>query len=72
MKIHNRRFSGFWMLVSLGIVLVAVHFVPLYYLFSHTVVSATIAAGVLSLLLIKHLGCFVPLATFFRRRRRRS
>jgi hypothetical protein len=51
-----------------AVVLIAAHLFPLYYLFSHKVLSASIVAGVLLVVLIKHLGIIGPVYAFFRRR----
>ena len=58
-----------WILPVLAIVLVLGHGVILYYVSSHVAMSATVVAGVVVLLVIKHLGLLVPLSALFRRRR---
>jgi hypothetical protein len=56
-----------WMLAGL-IGLVAGHSVVLYYVQSHTALSAGVVAGVIVLIVIKHLGLLGPLYALFRRR----
>lgn len=53
------------------VALIAVHTAPLYYLMTHKIVSAGVAAGVLALVLAKHLGLFRPLFAYVRGRFRK-
>ena len=61
-----------WMLmVPVGVILLVAHSVVLYYALSHKALSATVASGLIVLIVIKHLGLFGPLYALFRRRARR-
>ncbi len=58
-----------WMLLVLGIGLLAGHGVILYYVSSHVMLSAAVVSGAIILLMIKHVGLLCPLYALFRRRR---
>ncbi len=69
-KGHSRPLTRTLML-SLGLaVLIAGHGIILYYVWSHTAVSAAVLSGVVVLVVIKHLGLLGPLYALFRRRSR--
>ena len=59
-----------WMAAGLAILLIAVHGSILYYASSHMAVSAGIIAGIVVLIVIKHLGLLGPAFALFRRCRR--
>jgi hypothetical protein len=61
----------FWMLAVGVVVLVAGHSVALYYVQSHMKLSAAVVSGVITLVVIKHLGLFGALFPLVRRRFRR-
>ena len=70
MKVPGHSRVRPWMLLVGVITLVAGHLVALYYGLSHTVLSAaTVASGVIVLIVIRHLGLRGPLHALFRRRR---
>ena len=67
---HPRMRS--WMLfVPVGVVVLVTHSVVLYYVLSHTALSAAVVSGVIALIVIKHLGMLGPLYALFRRRAKR-
>lgn len=68
MKTHNRL----WILLAGAIILVAGHGVILYYFSSHLTLSATVIAGVVVLVVVKHLGLLGPLYAILRKAVRRS
>jgi hypothetical protein len=73
MKAHGRPHLGPWtLLVLIGIVAVVAHSVVLYFVWSHTALSAAAVSGVIVLILIKHLGLLGPLYALFRRASRHS
>lgn len=67
---HGRPRLRPWMLLVGVIGLVASHSVVLYYVQSHTALSAAVASGVIVLIVIKHLGFLGPLYALVRRRSR--
>jgi hypothetical protein len=60
-----------WLALAIAVVLIAGHGVFLYYISSHMAVSAAVIAGVILLVLVKHLGLLGPLYAMLRKRRRR-
>jgi membrane protein YdbS with pleckstrin-like domain len=72
MKAHDHpRLRRWTLLVPVGVIGLVVHSVVLYYVLSHTALSAAVVSGVIVLIVIKHLGLFGPLYTLFRRHSRR-
>jgi membrane protein YdbS with pleckstrin-like domain len=72
MKGNGHSRMRLWMLlVPVGVIGLVVHSVVLYYVFSHTALSAAVMSGVIVLIVIKHLGLLGPLYALFRRRARR-
>ncbi len=68
MTAHKRPRMRRWLLVSVGIVLLAGHSVILYYVQPHVALSAAVLSGVVVLIVIKHLGLLAPLYAAVRRR----
>ena len=62
------RGGGVWLLGGVGAVLIAAHAIPLYFLYSRKILSVTVIAGVLMLVLIRHLRYLSPLTSLLRRR----
>jgi uncharacterized membrane protein HdeD (DUF308 family) len=69
MKGHGGLLARPWMLTAGVITLIAGHIV-LFHRLSHTSLSAVVMAGVIVLIMIKHLGLLGPVYAFFRRRYR--
>ena len=67
---HNRMFSRPWLLLALAVVLIASHALVLRYALHHKSLSASLAAGVMFLVVMTHLGLLSRLFAFFRRRSR--
>lgn len=71
MKGHSRLLTRIWVLpvgvVGLIVLLIAGH-VILYFVLSHTALSAAIVSGVIILVVIKHLRVLGALYELFRRR----
>ena len=67
MRTHNRL----WMLLGGALILIASHGVILYYVSSHLALSATVIAGVVVLVVVKHLGLLGPLYATLRKAWRR-
>jgi hypothetical protein len=55
----------------LVVALIAAHGSVLYYIGSHAALSATVIAGIVVLLIVKHLGLLAPLVGWVRKRARR-
>jgi len=73
MKGHDHSRVRPWMLLVLvGGVGLATHSVVLYYVLSHSALSAAVMSGVIALIVIKHLGLLGPLYALIRRRSRRD
>jgi hypothetical protein len=53
--------------VMAGVALMAVHATILRYIFLHTTLSTAVAAGVILIVVIKHLGLFGSFVALFRR-----
>jgi drug/metabolite transporter (DMT)-like permease len=71
MKGHSRPRIRPWIwLVLVGLIALVAHSTVLYYLLSHTFLSAAVASGVIGLIVIKHLGLFGPLYALLRKRLR--
>lgn len=69
MKAHGRPRMRPWMLLALvGVIGLAAHSVVLYYVLTHTALSAAVVSGVIVLIVLKHLGWLGPLHALFRRR----
>lgn len=69
MKAHGRPRIVPWMLLALvGVIGLAGHSVVLYYVMSHTALSAAVIPGVIVLIVLKHLGWLGPVYALFRRR----
>jgi hypothetical protein len=69
MKGHSRPRMRPWMLL-VGVIGLVAHSAVLYYVLSHTGLSAAVVSGVIVLIVIKHLGLLGPLYALFRRRSR--
>ena len=73
MKEHGRPRMRPWMLLVLvGVIGLGSHSVVLYYVLSHTALSAAVVSSVIVLIVIKHLGLLGPLYALVRRRSRHS
>ncbi len=70
MKGHSPLSMPFWMALAGVVVLIAGHGIILYYVSSHAGLSAAVIAGVVVLIVVKHLGLLGPLYVLFRRRSR--
>jgi hypothetical protein len=68
MKHHSR----FWIALAVAVALIAGHGVILYYVSSHMALSAAAIAGVIALVVVKHLGLFGPLYALVRKALRRQ
>ncbi len=65
----HRRLTTRAVLLSMGaVMLIAGHGIIPYYVWSHADLSAPIVLGVISLVVIKHLGLLGPLYALLRRR----
>ena len=71
MRLHDRVFSRSLILLGATLLLIAAHTVPLYYLLSLRVLSLGVVAGVLGLVLARHLGLLGPLYALVRGRSRK-
>jgi len=67
MKGHGHLRTRTAMLSVAVVVLIAGHGIILYYVSSHTALSAAAVLGVILLVVIKHLGLLGPLYTLFQR-----
>jgi hypothetical protein len=72
MKGHSRLRAHAWLLLVGVIVLIAGHGIILYYFASHVTLSAAVASGVITLVVIKHLGLLGPVYALFRRAKRNA
>jgi sorbitol-specific phosphotransferase system component IIBC len=71
MKAYSRlRIRPWMLLVSAGIIGLAVHSAVLWYVVRHMSLPIAAISGVIVLIVIKHLGLLSPLYGLFRRRRR--
>lgn len=70
MKGHRRLLARGWILAAAVVLLIAGHGIILYHVSSHVALSVSIVAGVVILVVIKHLGLLSPLYVLFRRRSR--
>ncbi len=69
MKAHGLPRMRPWMLLVLvGVIGLAAHSVVMYYVLSHTALSAAVVSGMIVLIVLKHLGLLDPLYAVFRRR----
>ena len=68
MKGHSRLRMRLWMVLVGVAVLIAGHGIVLYYVSSHAALSAGVVAGVVIVVVVKHLGLVGPLYALFRRR----
>lgn len=64
---HSRMLTRPWMLLSVAVVLIFSHAMILRYVLQHKGLSASVAAGVMVLVLVKHLGFFSSFIAFIRR-----
>ena len=55
---------------AVAVILIFAHGTIFYYVALHTTVSAALFAGVIVLVVVKHLGFLAPLYTLFRRSQR--
>ena len=67
---HDRPRVRLWIVLVGVAALIAGHGIILYYVSSHTALSAAIVSGVLLLVVVKHLRLLGPLYALFRRRSR--
>ena len=65
---HGWLLKRAWMLPVFVVILIAVHGIALYRLFSH--MAWTVVLGLVLLLLLKHVGVFGSVYAFLRRRSR--
>jgi hypothetical protein len=70
MKEHSRMLTRPWILLVAGVVLIVAHALVLRFALPHKALSAAVVAGVMILVLIKHLGLLSSVYTLFRRRSR--
>lgn len=70
-KILSRLSARPWILVAAIVVLIAAHGL-VFYLLRHLLLSATLASGLIILIVIKHLGMFSSLYAVLRKRLRRN
>jgi hypothetical protein len=70
MTVRSRLFKRSWMLPVGAVVLIAGHATILHYVLPHAALSAAVVAGVIILVVIKHLGLFGSLFALFRRQSR--
>ena len=70
MKGNSRVHMRLWVVLVGVVVLIAGHGIILYYVSSHTALSAAIVSGVIVLVVVKHLGLLGPLYALFRHRSR--
>jgi len=63
-------FGHLWVLVLGAIVLVAMHGIVLHYVFAHAALPAAVVAGVIIVVVAKHLGLIGALSATLRRRSR--
>jgi membrane protein YdbS with pleckstrin-like domain len=70
LKGHTRLLTRPWMLLVGAVVLIASHTLVLRYALQHKRLSSTAVAGVMILVVIKHLGLLSPLYARFRERSR--
>jgi hypothetical protein len=69
MKEHGRARMRTWiLLVLVAVIGLGSHSVVLYYVLSHTALSAAVVSGVIVLIVIKHLGLLGSLYALVRRR----
>jgi hypothetical protein len=59
-----------WLGLVIAAVLIAGHGMILYYVSSHIAASTAVVAGVIAVVLIKHLGLLGPFYAIMRKRRR--
>ena len=67
---HRLTRGRLWLFAALAVVLVALHGSILYYASSHLALSVGFIAGIVLLIVIKHLGLLGPVFALFRRHRR--
>jgi len=69
---HNMKGHGrLWIVLAGAALLVAGHGVVLYYVSSHMALSVAAIAGLIAVVLAKHLGLFGPLFALLRKALRR-
>ncbi len=67
---HNRILTRRWLLVAVAVALVASHALILRFALQHKSLSAAMAAGLMLLVVMMHLGLLNSLYARFRRRSR--
>ena len=67
---HNRILKRRWLLVAVAVALVASHALLLRFALQHKSLSAAMAAGLMLLVVLMHLGLLSRLHPLFRRRSR--
>lgn len=70
MKERRRMLTRPWILFVAGVVLMAAHAFVLRFALPHKALSSVVVAGVMILVLIKHLGLLSSVYALFRRRSR--
>jgi hypothetical protein len=68
---HSPTRARLWIVATLAVLVIAVHGSVFYYASSHLTLSAGVIAGIVALVVIKHLGLLGPAFTAFRRHRRK-
>lgn len=71
MRGHGLLRGRIWMLLATAVVLVAGHGVILYYFSAHLTLSSAVVAGVIVVVVIKHVGLLGLLYGLLRRRSHR-
>ena len=66
---HGRIFSRSWILALVLVAVIAGHGI-LFYVLSHKLLAASVASGLILLVVIKHIGFLSPLYAVLRRRPR--
>jgi hypothetical protein len=64
---HSRLFPRSWILALVLVAFIAGHGI-LFYVLSHKLLAASVASGLIALVVIKHLGLLSPLYALLRRR----
>jgi membrane protein YdbS with pleckstrin-like domain len=69
---HRFTRGRIWMIAAIALVLIAGHGVILYTASKHRALSAGVVAGILLVIVVKHLGFLGPVFALFRRRWRKG
>jgi membrane protein YdbS with pleckstrin-like domain len=69
--LDHPRMRSWMLLIPVGVVMLVAHSVVMYYVLSHTAMSAAVLSGVIVLIAIKHVGLLGPLYALLSRRPRR-